>query len=123
MTINSMEAFIAGLWDWSCLDGCFGQTRIRPTDVDGLIECNRHFLFLEAKPPNGHLTQGQHIALTNLSRQPNTTCIVIYGDPTTTNINRIVMIINGTETFIEEPSLTTLRAIVASWYQIARQQS
>ncbi len=41
MTIRSKEVFLQGLWDWAVLDGCFGNTRIRPTDVDGLIERHR----------------------------------------------------------------------------------
>jgi hypothetical protein len=38
MTINKLDAYVAGLWDWVCLDGCFGDTKIRPTDIDGLVE-------------------------------------------------------------------------------------
>lgn len=38
MTIHGSDRFLAGAWDWTVLDGCFGNTQIRPTDVDGMIE-------------------------------------------------------------------------------------
>lgn len=116
MTIRDMDAFVGGLWDWNCLSGCFGGGRISPTDVDGLVERNRHFLFLEAKPPGGELPTGQRITLTNLSRQPNTTCIVINGDPKTENVTGITRIENGVPTAIGDPSRAMLRTIVSAWY-------
>lgn len=59
MTINDLELYVRGLWDWGILDGCFGDTKIRPTDIDGYIEHNGCFLFIEAKSPGANLPFGQ----------------------------------------------------------------
>jgi len=118
MTIRDPERFLAGLWDWGVFTGCFGKTRISPTDVDGLVEHNRHFLFLEAKPSKGSLTQGQGITLRNLSRQPNTTCVVFFGDPKEKTIERIIRMDNGVVSTVKDPppSLETLKMLVTGWF-------
>ena len=61
MTINNPHLYIAGVWDWAILDGCFGQTRIRPTDVDGLVERNGKCLFIETKAPGVAIPYGQRL--------------------------------------------------------------
>lgn len=45
---NGPEALGRGAWDWSILDGCF-RGRIRPTDIDGMVEVEGELLFLEGK--------------------------------------------------------------------------
>lgn len=63
-------------------DGCYNESlpcwddliaafprRIRPTDVDGLVEINGHALFLEQKGPGVPLPEGQRRALRSLSRR------------------------------------------------------
>jgi hypothetical protein len=54
--------------DWSWLR--FGDSNIHPTDVDGLfvVERARRFLFVEWKPPEAALTEGQRFLLEALSR-------------------------------------------------------
>ena len=59
MTIQSEERFMASLWDWGILKGCFGDSKIEPTDMDGLVERKGHFLVLEAKQPGVKIKQGQ----------------------------------------------------------------
>lgn len=49
------------LWDWGPFDGCFGTTRIRISDVDGIVERNGHILLIEAKPPGKTVSKGQAI--------------------------------------------------------------
>lgn len=122
MTIRNPKAFINGIWDWAVLDGCFGTTRISPTDVDGLVERNGCFLFLEAKPNGGKLPQGQGITLLQLSRQPRTVGLVFYGDPQVQTISRITRFYNGTVLEQTNPSLEMLRKLVAKWYAWANKQ-
>lgn len=122
MTIHNKEAFVEGLWDWAVLDGCFGATKIRPTDVDGLIERHGCFLFLEAKPCGGTLTQGQSITFHALSRQPRTWVIVLYGDPQAQRVVRITRFANGKMQDETNPSLDRLRAMVLHWYEWAEAQ-
>ena len=122
MTIRSEEAFLKGLWDWAILDGCFGQTRIKPTDVDGLIERHGCFLFLEAKADGKEVSQGQNITFRQLSRQPRTFVIAFNGNREERTISRIVLYRNGQEIEQENPGVETLRSLVARWYAWADKQ-
>lgn len=80
MTINNPDKYMAGVWDWAILDGCFGQTRIKPTDIDGMVERNGNFLFLETKAPGAALPQGQEIALKQLVRSDGDVVMVVWGE-------------------------------------------
>jgi hypothetical protein len=57
---------------WNDLIDCFPR-RIRPTDVDGMVEINDHFLFMEEKGPGVKLEEGQRLALRRLSTRPRVT--------------------------------------------------
>ena len=79
MTIVKPELFINGFWDWGILKGCFGSTHIEPTDVDGLVERNGHFLVIETKNPDVLLKKEQVITFTNLIKTKKFTVIVVWG--------------------------------------------
>jgi hypothetical protein len=81
VTIRDTDAFLRGLFDWGMLDGCWGGTRISPTDVDGLAERRRHFLIFEGKGPDGYWSRGQDIALAALQRPRSFTVIRLRGEP------------------------------------------
>lgn len=55
MTIRNMDKFVASLWDWGFLDGCFGNSRSHVGDIDGIIEQAGEVLMLEGKPFDGTL--------------------------------------------------------------------
>lgn len=59
---------------WDDLIECFPR-RIRPTDIDGLVEINGHFLFLEEKRAGCGPDEGQRRALLALSELPDVTVI------------------------------------------------
>lgn len=50
MTIRDLNRYMESLWDWGFLDGCFGVTRSRVGDVDGILEHYGEILLLEGKP-------------------------------------------------------------------------
>jgi hypothetical protein len=79
MTINNPELFMAGVWDWAILDGCFGNTRIRPTDIDGCVERNGHFLYFETKRPGAHIPFGQLLTYRGWVNKGDSV-IVIWGE-------------------------------------------
>ena len=81
MTIRSLDRFTDALWDWSCLDGCFGSSRISPTDIDGIVEVGGRFLLLEAKGAKARVTRGQARMFDALMRTGVFTIFVIYGYP------------------------------------------
>jgi hypothetical protein len=57
--IHSPDRFRDSLWDWCFLNGCFGQTKIKVSDVDGIVERNGQILFIEGKPPGFQPMEGQ----------------------------------------------------------------
>lgn len=79
--IRNREQFAKALWDWDFLNECWSG-RIRPTDIDGAIERNGYFLFLEGKPKDGALTRGQEILFKILTREfLKSEVLILYGEP------------------------------------------
>lgn len=60
--------------NWDDLIECFPR-KIRPTDVDGMVEINGHFLFLEEKRAGVGPDEGQRRALLKLSERPSITTV------------------------------------------------
>lgn len=79
MTINNPDLYMAGVWDWKILDGCFGKTKIRPTDIDGFIERNGRCLYLETKRPGTNIPFGQRLTYHAWVRKGDSV-IVIWGE-------------------------------------------
>jgi len=79
MTINNLEKFISGLWDWAILDGCFGESRIKPSDIDGIVERNGHFLVLETKDSGASLPKGQEIMFKRMAETGLFTVMIVWG--------------------------------------------
>jgi hypothetical protein len=70
-------------WDWTPFNQCFTPTKIRIGDVDGMVERNHHFLFLEGKPDPRvwERIRGQRIAYERLAGRPDCDVLVLYGEP------------------------------------------
>jgi hypothetical protein len=79
VTINSPERFVASLWDWGFLDECFKGTRIRLSDIDGIVERNGQFLVIETKGAGVSIPTGQDILLSRLPRSCFT-ILYLWGD-------------------------------------------
>ena len=114
MTINDWEAFKAGVWDWGILDGCFGQTRIAPTDIDGLVERNGKFLVIEAKGLTTDLKLGQRITLEALWRTGLFTIIIIWGE--TDKPQRLELWNEQGKSDPYDADLDELRRVVTEWF-------
>ena len=59
MNLRNPEAYIDAIWDWGTLRGCFGDTKIRPSDIDGAVERYGHILWMERKPVGMGVDTGQ----------------------------------------------------------------
>jgi len=118
MTINNPKAFTEQLWDWAVLEGCFGQSKIKPTDIDGLVEHNGYFLMLEAKNKGVPIPQGQAI-LHNAWLEKGNSLIVVYGEPG--DPQRLECYIFGKRIVreIEPATIDKLRDVVSFWYKMA----
>jgi hypothetical protein len=80
LSIRNLRNYIRNLWDWGFLEGAFGTSNIGVTDVDGLIEHNGKFLFIEAKSTGAPVPLGQRILFSRLVEDPRFTVVVIWGD-------------------------------------------
>lgn len=115
MTIKNPEAFMAGVWDWALLDGCFGDTKIRPTDIDGCVERNGQFLWLEAKAPGAPVPTGQRIVLERLAKRGDTV-FILHGDRGTVEHMKKLTPFGETEF---EANNDTCRGQVTAWFRHA----
>ena len=116
MTIQNPEAFCNSLWDWGILDGCFGETRIKPTDIDGFVERNGYFLFIEAKSPLVKVPEGQRILHDRLLNTGVFTIIILWGDAYTNTPTEIQLKSNGVTRKAQKCNLEEFRSLVSRWY-------
>jgi len=68
-----------GVFDWSFTDGCFGNTKIKPMDFDGVVERKGNFLVFESKKSGVPVPEGQQITLESFYRRGGVTLIFIWG--------------------------------------------
>jgi len=120
MTINNAELYMAGVWDWGLLDGCFGMTRIKPTDIDGLIERNGKCLFLETKRPGVCVPMGQAITHKALVSSGHSV-LIIWGH--TNAPSKLKLLTPSVTRTYESADLQTLRGIVQKWFTWANKQT
>ena len=62
--------------DFGCIEDCF-EGKVRPSDLDLVVERKGHVLIVECKGPDAPLPTGQRILLEQLSRKPNVQVIVV----------------------------------------------
>ncbi len=117
MTINNLNLFLEGVWDWGMFRGCFGNTGIEPTDIDGLVERHGKFLILEAKAKGVKIKQGQRITFDRLVRTGLFTILVMWGD--TNKPESALVITHKGEIEYRYANIKTCRQIVSDWFQLA----
>ena len=99
--------------DLTVLDECF-PGRIGMTDVDGLVEINGRFLFIEWKR-RGDVPAGQRIMFERLTRHPEFTILVVLGDPGTMTVERYDVFKDGRRRGWRDCDLCTLKRRVSAW--------
>jgi len=96
---------------WNCLDqGCYMHKchprieifadcfpeKIAMSDIDGVVEINGHFLFMEWKGDGGKLSTGQHILLQRLTTlSDKVVAYVVYGDSQTMQVHKVTRYYRG----------------------------
>lgn len=117
MTIQDPVKFCAGLWDWAILDGCFGETKIKPTDIDGLVERHGKFLWIETKAPGAHIPEGQYRTFQAALKTQAFTVFVVWGE---TNKPEEVQVMTRHAIHDKEKcDVDKLRNLVARWFEYA----
>ncbi|MGI0014170.1 MAG: hypothetical protein ACREBU_12125 [Nitrososphaera sp.] len=99
---------------WDKLDGCFPR-EIMPSDIDGMIEINKSFLFLEWKDGGAELPYGQFLALSRLTEVAPVTALIIKGNSETMEIKSIIILWKGELSEEEECDLDGLRSFLTRW--------
>ena len=117
MTIKDPVAFAAGFWNWAILDGCFGETKIMPTDLEGFVERKGKFLILETKAPGVRLRLGQKITFQRLVDTGYFVVLVIWGQ--TNKPKEIMTMTTKGETLHQDADVNLLRNFVSRWFEWA----
>lgn len=79
MNLRNIEKFMENFWDWTFLNKCFWPTGIKVTDIDGFVERNDKFLFIETKEPGVEIPLGQERVFESLIRRGDS-YMVIWGE-------------------------------------------
>lgn len=117
MSIQDAEAYVRNLWDWKILNGCFGSTRIVPMDIDGAVERNGYFLFIETKEPGVPLKRGQEIFYTALAKKQGITVFLVWGAPAVPA--QIQAFARNGASDLQDCDLDKLRRWVSRWFTLA----
>lgn len=120
MTIHDPDAYMRGIWDWKILDGCFGRTRIKPTDIDGLVERGGNLLILETKSPGASIPDGQALTFKRMVQQgvdanKLNVVIVIWGENGTPEKLRVYSSVHPDGHDVDG-DIGTLRRYVSKWF-------
>lgn len=113
--IRNPEFYANGFWDWSILNGCFGNTKISPTDIDGCVERKGRKLFLETKRPGTPIPYGQELTLLSCVDDGHTV-IIVWGE---NNIPQKLRIITPFYDDTRDADLEVLRSLVSQWFEMA----
>lgn len=118
MTIQSMSNFVASLWDWGFLDDCFGNTGIRISDLDGVVERNDWKLCIEGKGPNVEIKNGQWRLFRSLVKD-GWTIIVVWGNANEPERMMVWYPRKERPEATKEASLEDIKDLVRRWFNWA----
>lgn len=117
--IRDPERFVAGLWDWTCLQGCFGDTKIEPTDLEGFVERKGQFLILETKAPGATVPKGQEIMFKNFAASGIGTVMILWGHR---NAPEKIRVMRGNyDRIFENADMGMLCRYVSRWFDHVNQ--
>jgi len=115
--IKNQRSFERGIWDWEPLNGCFGDTKIRVTDLDGFVERKGSFLVLEAKGPGKDIPAGQRITFDALRETGRFTILIIWGPQN--QPRRALLMTEHREYEYKNADWQTIQNIVSWWFEVA----
>lgn len=119
MTVQNREKFFEEHWDWGFLKaaGCFGGTKIEPTDVDGMTERNGYFILIEAKSPGVIVKQGQKLLQASLVDTGVFTVVNMWGTARTQNVQELEVLQSHLFRYKRTPAtLSDLIALHTKWF-------
>lgn len=94
---------------------CFPR-RINFTDIDGVVEVNSSFLWLEWKSSSGdEIPTGQRILFERLTKTGSHTVFVVQGDPESMHVRRFGVVYRGRFGGWMTGDLRTLKVRMRRW--------
>lgn len=117
--LRAKPAGFDGVFDWSWTQGCFGNSKIAPMDIDACIEHNGQFLIIETKDNGVPIPKGQLITLERLFSEGNKTIMIVYGkkEPESFEVWNA-----RTRKKYNKDGITEARKLVKGWYDWAHNQ-
>jgi hypothetical protein len=107
--------------DFEFLNGCFGNGKIRPTDIDCMVEVKNKFFVMEFKTIGQQIPIGQEIALKNLAKKPGFTVSILWHEKCNyLHDNKIpIKIQTYPSNKVKKISLEETREFAHDWYSMA----
>jgi len=97
--------------------GCFGETRIEPTDIDGFVERKGKFLVLETKHKDVPIPAGQKITFDSLAKTGYFSIFVMWGEKD--KPEKALLITRKGEFEYNAADIEFCRKVVSSWFLFA----
>lgn len=97
---------------------CFPR-RISFGDVDGVVEINGHFMYLEWKPSTAPISTGQRILIERRTADGLSTYLIIAGNAETMKVERYAIAWNGKIKPWEVGTLEDVKQRIRSWVSMA----
>ena len=116
--IRNLEVYENSFWDWTPYNSCFGDTMIRISDVDGIVERKGKFLFLETKRPDELLTIGQR-RLHDALRETGLFWVLVIRGERNTPINYSLRIKGMPEEKKNVTGEDEIKKVVQKWFKWA----
>lgn len=105
--------------DWKMIEDCF-PGKIRPGDVDGLVEVNGNLLLIEWKNPGDHLEHAQDIAFTKGSLHNRLTAVHVAGQASVPSVTEFTVYANGERSKPKKGDLADFRRFCRLWADAAK---
>lgn len=109
-----------GIFDWSWCSGCFGDTKITPMDIDGIVERRGQFLIFETKDEETEVPLGQMITLERLHNLGCVTLLFIWGK---TKPEKYELWFPNSDIKEQGKGVLATRTAVERWFEWADKQS
>lgn len=99
------------------------NSKITPTDLDCVVERNRHIIIIESKKPNTEIPKGQDILLNSLNRIKDFTVIRLWGKEVPENFNYVFSKVQGEWNQKREGcGLEEIKILVKKWFKWANEE-
>ena len=107
--------------NWAVFNECFLPTKIKITDIDGVVERNGSFLFIEVKQNTKNIPIGQRILFEKLTHNaPHISVLLLYaqGVSKEMNIQEYAVFREGKMTQGWTPTNTEeIKDLITKWFQ------